>query len=397
MGIRRSWVRSFQIAGLVASIVLGGAEARADDEPRCPSRTARTPGEILVPLGDSPGAPLGVTIVAGETLCLAGSITHDVLEPKLADRDEGDIPVVVLRLDHTDAATTLSVRSVSRREMAYAAAIVSGPANLALPTPTSHVAPNATRVLSLGPTVDRLLIHDVRFFDPPPPMEAVPIEDRLVQASFTALGGLRRLSVGAFDAPLRASGYGPLPRTFTGGGFAIDISYDRWRFELPLFYGVASAPSLVDSSSVGASVGDFSFDVGYDLLRLSGLTVFAQGGFGISALMMDTRDPHWTYVAQRTGVSSSVGTVEQDSFIFDGQVGIEQLIPLGRFGPNERLGLTLSLRGGYEQQFANEGWMTSDGASKPLSGLPLVDLSGGWVALGVGLGGYSAGSRPVMR
>ena len=119
--------------------VLGGAEARADDEPRCPSRTARTPGEILVPLGDSPGAPLGVTIVAGETLCLAGSITHDVLEPKLADRDEGDIPVVVLRLDHTDAATTLSVRSVSRREMAYAAAIVSGPANLALPTPTCTV------------------------------------------------------------------------------------------------------------------------------------------------------------------------------------------------------------------------------------------------------------------
>jgi hypothetical protein len=255
---------------------------------------------------------------------------------------------------------------------------------------------------AMGPSLpsnfgDTCVAHAERPADPPAPLSAVnvPVEDRWGSATLSAIGGVRRLSVGAFDAPLRASGYGALPRDYPGGGFALDFSFARWRFEIPLFIGAATAPSLVGPGTVSAMAVDMSFDVGYDLLRYEGFTLFAQGGLGISSLMLDTRDPHWTFVAQRTGVSSGVSTVEQDTFIFDGQLGIEQLVPLGRAGPAEMWGLTLSLRGGYEQQIANGGWVTSGSPSTSLGGLPLVDLSGGWMALGIGVGVYAAAPKAL--
>jgi hypothetical protein len=150
-----------------------------------------------------------------------------------------------------------------------------------------------------------------------------------LEVSLEALVGARRLSVGAFDAPLRASGYGALPRTFVGGGFAIDFSVARWRFEIPMLYTVARAPSLLDSSSVGADVGDVSIDFGYDVVRYGDFTAFVLGGLGVSALMMDTRDPHWSYVATRTQVASDVNTVEDDVFVLGLQLGLQQVVPPG--------------------------------------------------------------------
>jgi hypothetical protein len=37
------------------------------------------------------------------------------------------------------------------------------------------------------------------------------------------------------------------------------------------------------------------------------------------------------------------------------------------------------------RQIGDVGWMTS-GSSQSVGGMPAVDLSGGWVALGVGVG-----------
>ena len=385
------------IPSLVASVVLLAADARADDDvASCVTRTSRAPDEVLVPLGDSPGSAVGVSILPGETLCLAGPLAHGALAPRLADPAGGDPPLVMLRLEPSAKGITLTVRSASDHEMACEAAMVTGPANLALPAPGLHVQARGTGVRSFGPNVRSLLVRGVRFFDPPPPMELTPLDERWGQVTLEPLVGIRRLGVAAFDAPLRASGYAPLPRTYVGGGFALEFSLSRWRFGLQLLYGVASAPSLVDSSSVGASVGDMSLTFGYDLLRWQGFTFYALGGLGLSALMMDTRDPHWTYVADRTQVSGDVNTVEQDAFLFGGQLGIEQLVPLGgRASPSERFALAISLRGGYEQQFSNLGWETSNGASKSVGGLPLVDLGGAWVGLGIGIGVYGSTWRPV--
>ncbi len=208
------------------------------------------------------------------------------------------------------------------------------------------------------------------------------------EASLEALVGARRLSVGAFDAPLRSSGYGALPRTFVGGGFALDISVARWRFEIPMLYTVANAPSLVDSSSVGAAVGDVSIDFGYDVVRSGDFTAFVLGGLGVSALMMDTRDPHWSWVASRTQVGSDVKTVEDDAFVLGLQLGLQEVVPLGNSRNRGAWALYLAARGGYRQEIADVGWMTSGNDSKSIGGMPTVDVSGAWMAVSIGIGVY---------
>jgi hypothetical protein len=230
------------------------------------------------------------------------------------------------------------------------------------------------------------------------PSQASPsVDQHALEVSLEALVGARRLSVGAFDAPLRASGYGALPRTFVGGGFALDFSVARWRFEIPMLYTVASAPSLVDSSSVGAAVGDVSIDFGYDVVRYGDFTAFVLGGLGVSALMMDTRDAHWSYVATRTQVGSDVSTVEDDVFVLGLQLGLQQVVPLGNSRDKGNWALYLALRGGYRQQMADLGWMTSGSDSKSVGGLPPVDVSGGWAALSIGIGAYGPALKPAAH
>jgi len=222
------------------------------------------------------------------------------------------------------------------------------------------------------------------------PSQQSPWADQhALEVSLEGLVGGRRLSAGQFDAPLRASGYGPLPRTFVGGGFAIDFSVARWRFEIPMLYTVASAPSLVDSGSVGAAVGDVSIDVGYDVVRYGDFTAFVLGGLGVSSLMMDTRDPHWSYIATRTQVGSNVSTVEDDAFVFGLQLGLQQVVPLSNSRNKGSWALYLALRGGYRQEVADFGWVTSGSNSTSVSGLPSVDVGAPWAALSIGIGAYA--------
>lgn len=354
--------------------------AQADDAvASCVTRTTRGTDEILVRLGDAPDSPIGISIVSGETLCLAGSVTHGVFAPKLADSDDGEPAIVLLRLESTEAATTLTVRSTSDRELDYDAAIVTGPANLALPVSGLHLQPRGDGKQTFGPSVHRLLLRNLLFVDPPPPPVRVPTEDRLLQITLAGLAGSRQLSVGAFDQPLRANGFGPLPRDFIGGGLVLGVSVARWRLEGNFLYAPSGAASLTGSGSAGAALGDVRLDFGYDVLRWRGLTAFVMGGIGDAALMMDARDAHWTYVADRTRVGTDVNTVEQDSVILGAEVGLEQILPLSSAG----IGLVFSLRAGYDQQVADIGWMTT-GSSKSVGGLPSLDMSGGWLSFGAG-------------
>lgn len=388
----RKGARIVSVVAAVAAIA-AARTARADDAPAsCVTHSTRAPDEILVRLGDAPDSPLGISIVAGETLCLAGEISHGVFVPKIADDDEGEPTIIRLRLESTDTATTLTLRSASDRELDYDAAIVTGPANLALPVSGLHLQPRADGTQTFGPSVRRLLLRNLLFVDPPPPPVRVSIEDRLLRIWLAGLVGSRQLSVAAFDQPLRASGYGPLPRDYTGGGLVLGLSVARWRLEGWFLYAPSGARSLVDSSSAGAALGDARLDFGYDVLRWRGLTAFVMGGIGDAALMMDTRDAHWTYVANRTQVGSDVNTVEQDSLVLGAQIGLEQILPLGGDG----WGLVFSVRGGYDQQVADIGWMTT-GTSKSVSGLPALDMSGGWVSFGAGFTWFGPTWRSPAR
>jgi len=164
-----------------------------------------------------------------------------------------------------------------------------------------------------------------------------------------------------------------------------------------MLYTVASAPSLVDSSSVSAAVGDVSIDFGYDVVRYGDFTAFVLGGLGVSALMMDTRDPHWTWIANRTQVGSDVSTVENDAFVLGMQLGLQQVVPLSNSRDKGAWALYLGLRGGFRQEIADVGWMTSGSDSKSIGGLPTVDVSGGWAALSIGIGAYGPALKPAAH
>jgi hypothetical protein len=222
-------------------------------------------------------------------------------------------------------------------------------------------------------------------------------EDRRWSFDVEGLAGARSLSVSAFDQALRASGYGPMPRIFGGGGLLGSASFERWRLELAVLFTTAGAASRVDPGQVAMDVGDARLSLGYDLVRIGGLTVFALGGVGLSALMIDARDPHWSWLATRAQVPSGTGMVEQDSLVWSLEGGIEQRIPLGAL-PNGRgqWSLVFALRGGYLRQFTDGQWMTSDSGSTPLGGLPRIDVSGEWLAFTAGFG-LDGGSLRAKR
>jgi len=380
-----------------------GARA-GDDLADCVTHTARPASEIVVPLTDRAPSPAGISIVAGETLCLAGAVQErGFLVPRLADAARGEPVLVRMHLETSARGTVFETRTSSARWLRYRAAVVSGPANLAFPTSTLPVSPGGQSFEHWDASVSRLLLHGLQLFDPPPQISVVAasIAERggrigIDQAGVGGLVGVRRLSVGTFDAPLRASGYDPLPRTFLGGGFDIGFVFSRWRFEWPLFFGSAGAFNPRDGSHVDAGIADIHIDAGYDFLRWRGLTGFALGGIGVSSFTIDARGAHWSYVTERASGLGDANRIKLESGVLSAQVGFEQLVPLGKASANEMFALMLSIRGGYLAQFAQEGWRTDDD-SRSVGGLPSVDLGGAWLSLNVGLGAYSITWRTVRH
>lgn len=160
----------------------------------------------------------------------------------------------------------------------------------------------------------------------------------------------------------------------------VEFAFARWRIQFPAFLSGARAVGPRDGSQVGAGITDVHLDAGYDFLRWRGLTGFALAGTGVTSFSLDAHGAHWSYVTDRATGVGGADRAKQDAWMFSGQLGFEQLVPLGRASANELWALAVSLRGGYLAQLANAGWATSDGAHT-VAGLPAVDLGGAWVSL----------------
>src|SRR5271157_2528688 len=123
---------------------------------------------------------------------------------------------------------------------------------------------------------------DAQVVEPPALVAPGPEEARAGELTVRGLLGGRQLSVAQLDAPLRRSGYGPLPRMYGGAGFALDLAVARWRFDISMLYAVANASSIIDASQVSVAAADVGVYAGYDVLRAGGLTGTVLGGFGYS-------------------------------------------------------------------------------------------------------------------
>jgi hypothetical protein len=207
--------------------------ARADDElATCSTVTERTADEILLPLSDDPNDPPGVTIVEGETPCIAGPVDpKGILRPHIVDRDEPALALVTVARE--GGVPAVHVRTRPGRWLQVRLEAIVGPANLltfdrVIRAPDWQELPEPI----LGHA--RWVLTDWQFHEPLPlrvvPRPRPPYEIRSTEMGLTALAGARRLPLGGFDAPLRASGYAPFPRMVPSAGFALQFMMRRWRY-----------------------------------------------------------------------------------------------------------------------------------------------------------------------
>jgi hypothetical protein len=343
------------LLAVVGAAWLGPRVARAaDDVEGCITHTARPPSEIVVPLTDFGSSPAGVSIVAGETLCLSGTIEEGgFFEPRLADATRGERVLVRVRMETSAKGTLLETRTASPRWMQVSTAAVSGPANLAIPSGMPDVPPGRNDVTHMDSSVRRLLLSGFRFHDPPVMLRYAP--ERAFELGAEGLATVRRMSA--------------LSRTFLGGGFAVELAIPRLRFALSLSTAAGSASITRDGNRVAASDTDARLDAGYEFLRWRGLTGFALGGLAASEFDFDAH----------------ANTVQQTSYMVSLQAGFEQLVRLF-LCEQQWVVLMISLRGGYLAQLAPGGWMASDGNAWAVAGLPTLDLSGTLLSLNLGIG-----------
>jgi hypothetical protein len=377
-------------SSLAAAWLLRASIARADDMTTCVTRSVRPASEILVPVSDDSGAPPGVTIDPGETLCLAGSVDPDGrFRPHLVDPVRGEPAVVFLDLMHRHGGTRLLVKSSLRGRLAFRAATIVGPQQLASPLGHDHETSGAGEyeLLNAESGLHRWLVYGMERLPevkPPAPMPPRSLADRTFEVGLEAMGGVRALSLGAFDGPLRASGYAPFPRAFPSAGGAGYFVFGRWRFALWFQYAWGRARARSGSGGVDADLLDFRLAGGYDFLRWRGFTGFVLGGIGAGTFGIDAQGPGWTYLA-RTGADLGANRISKNAGQLTLQAGFQQIVPLSR--ADAGMSLFFSLNGGYSQQLGLSGWFGGPSLQSTVEGPPHLDLGGTWVLFGVAIGG----------
>jgi hypothetical protein len=389
------WLSHPAAATAIAAATLFSRSARADDElSACTTQSARTPDEIVVQLSDNPNDPPGVTIVVGETLCLAGALDRDgKLRPHLAEGDESTL--VLVRLSPDGTVSKLHVRTPPDQWFQVRVAAILGPANLVSPYFRTGGSGRADIRADSGARAwllsDWVFREPHRYSPPPPPPMPSP-EPRTMEFGITTLAGVRRSPLGGFDAPLRASGYEPFARMLPSVGGALQLAWKRWRFAIEAEQTWGTARARKGSGRLGASFGVGLFDAGFDFLRWRGLAGFVLAGAGVGSLVIDASAPNWTYLAPTATALGHPDSLIKTAFYAGLQTGFQETIPIlqgGILEGSHAFAITLSAQAGYTLQLDRPGeW--SDGKSRDVNGPPPVNLSGTWLYFGIGCSLFGA-------
>jgi len=227
----------------------------------------------------------------------------------------------------------------------------------------------------------------IRLRPRPPPRSPPSPEHRFGDMGITALAGTRRLALGGFDAPLRASGYAPFPRMLPSFGIAAQLAIKRWRFDVEIQRTWATARALAADSHLDASFAEVLLDFGYDFLHWRGLTGFVLGGFGGGNFTIDTGGPNWTYLAATAKSLGGASQISKDIGRVALQTGFQEILPLSSLGAATGFmgfALTLSVQGGYALQLGRPRAWSVGPSRSDVDGPPEVDLSGTWLFFGIG-------------
>jgi hypothetical protein len=386
----------FVLVGLL--LAASSADASVpDDISSCQTETERAPQEVVIPTRVFRGGPVGITIVEGETLCLAGQVEEDghVSKTWLADSAQNEPVLVVVRLDPPGPMRELHVRSSSERWLSFDVAWVDD-AGGARPMTHLHVPPGGRYFPAPDAVVHELLLDELQFYAPalasatqrassPPP----GLARRAAEGDLVVLAGMRLFrTLRGVDERLHASGYSAFSAVAPSFGGSLDFAFARWRFEL---MGIDSWTRATGPlGSIHADAFELRVSAGYDFLRWRGFTGFGLLGIGGSTFSMDEHGPNWNYLGSRAAVLGSPDRIMRDAGLLTLEAGFEHLVPLVPFGrmDGSNLGLLISLQGGYTHQLGLGDWFASGGGKANVAGSGDFDLSGTWLTLGVGAGAF---------
>jgi hypothetical protein len=416
-------VRSIPTIGLLLTAIgmLVARTAHADDEvATCTTQTARSPGEIVIRASVYARDPPGVTVVDGETLCLAGSIDLDgiVRGLRLAGGD-GDPPILLLRLDAYGPVRILHVRTSVPRWLGFDLSVAAYGTEVLVPSTPGANPEGAPTVPEFLPAQSvrtqrdgmdlalptktgarELFLHPFWFGSPGATAPDVVIArrrsstslaDRKFELGFSLLAGTRLVrSFQGLDQALEANGYGPFSSTLPSWAAFLDVAFRRWRFRLLFDGGWTSAESQTGDGHIGANLVAGRLDAGYDFLRWRGLTGYALAGIGGVTFTMGARAPHWNYLGSQAATLGNPDEINRDAWLLTLATGFQQIIPFGSPLRGNWWGLILSLEGGYTQQLGLGSWFANDQDNHgSVAGTKALDLGGTFVSFGVGIGVFA--------
>ncbi len=176
--------------------------------------------------------------------------------------------------------------------------------------------------------------------------EPAPDWDRPGQAGAFLTAAVREHSIGAFDGALARLGFPPGPRVLGGGGFGVFAALGRLRLWDSLTWQSADR---ANANASAIEIADVRLEAGYDVLRLDSLSAYVLGGLDLSEVKVDPR---------AVGVSSQDGDAKAETAGLVVHAGVEQVLPVARFSPRERLALTFAFDYAYTKQVSEADWST---------------------------------------
>jgi hypothetical protein len=345
----------------------------------CVTRSDRSPREVTTALTSGPDGPWGVTIVAGETLCLSlhrrghpdgsGPVSSFL---QIAEPGGG---VVAISLDPAGPTQSLHVRTSNRRRLDLTYDVIDPPQG-ASDSVTSF--PGGFDLALPGAPVRELLLRDYALSmvpRPEPTIEARAAAGELLLgpgvALFRSLGGL--------DRALVASGYASFPRVAPTLDVLLDFAIRRWRFGMVYSGSWMRADSRTSAASVRATLTVVGCEGGYEFFRWRGLTGFARTAISIGTFTVDAAGPGWNYLGAGTAALGNPTTIQRDPIFASLELGFEQLVPLA-----SEVYADFSVRAGYSQAFAAGDWFSSENHAQ-VADPNGVDFSSSWIRLGFGI------------
>lgn len=385
--------------GFSAGVAATGLASPLAEAPVCTTKTERSAEQLVERAG--PRWQLGSEVVilrAGDAVCIVGrSLSGHLVELEVVESADSAASAVLLELSYEEGVTVLRVTNGRPERLDIFVSVPFGD-DARLFQCSVRVESGAEKtVVWAGEVPDvRLRVFEL---GPEPPsadpgsdageahLSSESIADRL-NASLT-VGLTQFISVAdpmAFNGLLHDRGYSNLPSVFPQVGATVMASADRLRIVGEIGFSDADYTRAADSQTFGASLGQFTFALGWDVLRFDNTSVFPLIGYGGRGIYLgiDQSDP-WDFAGQ-IETDPDADTLRQINGGVLAGIGFSTLFPITVRDPTEfSFGISLGGWLGYFQQVDGGDWYPAVENAEPLTGGPRVDLSGPTATITLGV------------